>query len=58
MTVNDENTTQKTNENTIHKTDVSAKKTPMIPIAIALVIALVVAIIGYMYFFPEGIPTN
>lgn len=48
----------KTNENTYHETDVSVKKTPMIPIAIGLVIALIVGIVGYMYFFPAGVPAN
>ena len=46
------------NENTAHKTDVPVKKTPMIPIAIVLLIALIVGIAGYMYFFPAGVPTE
>jgi len=38
--------------------DVSPQRTTMIPIAIALIIALVIGVIGYGYFFSGEIPTN
>lgn len=46
------------NDNTAHKTDVPVKKTPMIPIVVVLLIALVVGVMSYMYFFPAGVPTE
>ncbi len=46
------------NNNHTTNQDISPQRTTMIPIAIALVVALVLGVIGYVYFFSGDIPTN
>lgn len=46
------------NNNPTPNQDVSPQRTTMIPIVIALVIALAIGVIGYVYFFSGDIPTN
>ncbi len=52
------NPTPNNNKNSTPSQDVSPQRTTLVPIAIALVIALVIGVIGYTYFFSGDIPTN